>query len=345
MKGFKGFNKDLVCNPTGNNPFQYEIGKTYEIDGTPVRCTSKGFHFCENPLDVFSYYPPTNNRYCEVEGDGQIDKGNGEDSKVACSKLKIGLEIGLRGIIDAGVKFIFEKTKASKETISTTGDSANAATTGDRANAATTGDSANAATTGDSANAATTGYRANAATTGDSANAATTGDSANAATTGYRANAATTGDSANAATTGDRANAATTGYSANAATTGYRANAATTGDSANAATTGYRANAATTGDSANAATTGDRANAATTGYSANAEVKGTESIAAAIGINSTAKGALGCWIVLAEWYQDEENYKWHIKTVKSAKVDGKKIKADTWYKLNDGKFTECQEVN
>jgi hypothetical protein len=282
MKGFKGFNKDLVCNPTGNNPFQYEIGKTYEIDGTPVRCTSKGFHFCENPLDVFSYYPPTNNRYCEVEGDGQIDKGNGEDSKVACSKLKIGLEIGLRGIIDAGVKFIFEKTKASKETISTTGDSANAATTGDRANAATTG---------------------------DSANAATTGDSANAATTGYRANAATTGDSANAATTGDRANAATTGYSANAATTGDRANAATTGDSANA------------------------------------EVKGTESIAAAIGINSTAKGALGCWIVLAEWYQDEENYKWHIKTVKSAKVDGKKIKADTWYKLNDGKFTECQEVN
>jgi hypothetical protein len=237
MKGFKGFNKDLVCNPTGNNPFQYEIGKTYEIDGTPVRCTSKGFHFCENPLDVFSYYPPTNNRYCEVEGDGQIDKGNGEDSKVACSKLKIGLEIGLRGIIDAGVKFIFEKTKASKETISTTG---------------------------------------------------------------------------------DRANAATTGYSANAATTG---------------------------DSANAATTGDRANAATTGDSANAEVKGTESIAAAIGINSTAKGALGCWIVLAEWYQDEENYKWHIKTVKSAKVDGKKIKADTWYKLNDGKFTECQEVN
>jgi hypothetical protein len=273
MKGFKGFNKDLVCNPTGNNPFQYEIGKTYEIDGTPVRCTSKGFHFCENPLDVFSYYPPTNNRYCEVEGDGQIDKGNGEDSKVACSKLKIGLEIGLRGIIDAGVKFIFEKTKASKETISTTGDSANAATTGDRANAATTGYSANAATTG---------------------------------------------------------------YSANAATTGYRANAATTGD---------RANAATTGDSANAATTGDRANAATTGDSANAEVKGTESIAAAIGINSTAKGALGCWIVLAEWYQDEENYKWHIKTVKSAKVDGKKIKADTWYKLNDGKFTECQEVN
>jgi hypothetical protein len=291
MKGFKGFNKDLVCNPTGNNPFQYEIGKTYEIDGTPVRCTSKGFHFCENPLDVFSYYPPTNNRYCEVEGDGQIDKGNGEDSKVACSKLKIGLEIGLRGIIDAGVKFIFEKTKASKETISTTGDSANAATTGD------------------SANAATTGYRANAATTGYRANAATTGD---------RANAATTGDSANAATTGDRANAATTGYSANAATTG---------DRANAATTGYSANAATTGDSANA------------------EVKGTESIAAAIGINSTAKGALGCWIVLAEWYQDEENYKWHIKTVKSAKVDGKKIKADTWYKLNDGKFTECQEVN
>jgi hypothetical protein len=249
IRGYKGFDKNLICNPTGNKPFQYEVGKDYE-EPCAIIC-SNGFHFCENPLDVFSYYPPTDGRYCEVEGDGKISKGNGEDTKVACSKLKIGLEIGLRGIIDAGVKFIFEKTKASKETI---------------------------------------------------------------ATTGYSANAATTGDSANAATTGYRANAATTGYSANAATTGYSANAATTGDRANAATTGDRANAATTGQ---------------------------ESIAAAIGIDNKAKGALSCWIVLAEWFMDEE-CKWHIKTVKTAKVDGKKIKADTWYKLENGKFVECE---
>ena len=56
----------------------------------------------------------------------------------------------------------------------------------------------------------------------------------------------------------------------------------------------------------------------------------------AIGYESTAKGALGCWIVLAEWEECADGY--HIKNVRSGKVDGKKIKADTWYRLINGKF-------
>ena len=176
---------------------------------------------------------------------------------------------------------------------------------------------------GDEAHAATTGYRAHAATTGDEAHAATTGDRAHAATTGYMAHAATTGDWAHAATTG------------------YRAHAATTGDWAHAATTGYRAHAATTGDRAHAAATGDEAHAATTGDRARAEVSGKESIATALGIEGKAKGALGCWIVCAEWENKTEG--WHIKCVKAAAVDGERIKADTWYMLRDGEFVEVQE--
>jgi hypothetical protein len=150
------------------------------------------------------------------------------------------------------------------------------------------------------------------------------------ATTGNYANAATTGNYANAATTGDRANAATTGYRANAATTGDRANAATTGNYANATTTGYRANAATTGYRANAATTGNYANAATTGKN---------SIAAAIGILSKVKAAKGNWIVAAEWKRNDE-CEWEPVCVKSAKVDGETIKADTWYRVENGEFVE-----
>jgi hypothetical protein len=60
----------------------------------------------------------------------------------------------------------------------------------------------------------------------------------------------------------------------------------------------------------------------------------------AIGYESKAKGALGCWLVLSEWAQDKNNG-WHIKTVKTTKVDGEKIKADTWYMLRDGKFVEA----
>ena len=60
----------------------------------------------------------------------------------------------------------------------------------------------------------------------------------------------------------------------------------------------------------------------------------------AIGHQSKAKGALGCWIVLSEWQLNEKG-EWHIVDVQSAKVDGDKIKADTWYMLKDGMFVEA----
>lgn len=61
IEGYKGFDKNLRCRD-----FQYEIGETYE-EKDAVVC-EKGFHFCEDPFDVFSYYPPSDcSRYCEVE--------------------------------------------------------------------------------------------------------------------------------------------------------------------------------------------------------------------------------------------------------------------------------------
>jgi hypothetical protein len=284
VKGIKGFNKGLICNKF-NCSKQYAENTEYEENVKP-ECCQQGMHFVENPLDVFAYYPIGDSEYAKVEAMGDIARHN-DDSKIATNKLKIGLKVDLKGIIEAGVDFIFKKTKSSPDTT---------------------------------------------ATTGECANAATTGNGANAATTGEYANAATTGEYANAATTGEYANAATTGNGANAATTGYRANAATTGEYANAATTGEYANAATTGEYANAATTGNGANAATTGKN---------TIAAAIGIYSRAKSALGNWIVVAEWRVISNQYT--PVCVKAAKVDGTAIKADTYYKLENGEFMEADK--
>ena len=61
----------------------------------------------------------------------------------------------------------------------------------------------------------------------------------------------------------------------------------------------------------------------------------------AIGYDSKAKGSLGCFIVLSEWGRDQEG-ECHIIDVKSTKVDGEKIKADTFYKLVDGEFVEAE---
>lgn len=68
IKAYKGFNKNLQCQPDGDKPpFQYEVGKAYEE--SEAELCSCGFHACEFPLDVFGYYPPADSRYCEVELD------------------------------------------------------------------------------------------------------------------------------------------------------------------------------------------------------------------------------------------------------------------------------------
>lgn len=82
--------------------------------------------------------------------------------------------------------------------------------------------------------------------------------------------------------------------------------------------------------------------ATNTGDRSAASVEGKESIAIATGIEGKARGTLGCWIVVTEWFQNEED-DWYIKDVKSTKVDGEKIKADTYYMLKDGEFIECEE--
>ncbi len=100
MKAYKGFDKDLKCRG-----FQYEIGKAYGEDG--AKLCDKGFHACEHPLDCFRYYPPADSRYCEVELDDNGERYS-DDTKVCGKHIKIGGEIGIKGLIHAA----FEYTKS-----------------------------------------------------------------------------------------------------------------------------------------------------------------------------------------------------------------------------------------
>jgi hypothetical protein len=122
--------------------------------------------------------------------------------------------------------------------------------------------------------------------------------------------------------------------------TGNRSAATNTGFQSAATNTGDKSAATNTGDKSAATNTGNRSAATNTGYRSAATVSGKESIAIATGYESKAKGSIGCFIVLSEWCQDE-NGNWHIKTVKSHAVDGKTIKADTFYMLKNGKFVEA----
>ena len=298
IHAYKGFDKDLKCRG-----FQYEVGKSYEQDGN-IKCCNNGFHACEFPLDVFNYYAPGgNSRYCTVTQSGVTDKKEG-DSKVASSKIHIETEIGLDGIIKAGVKFILDKVNWKNQKESNTGDYSAATNTGYQSAATNTGN------------------RSAATNTGNYSAATNTGNRSAATNTGYQSAATNTGSYSAATNTGN--------YSA-ATNTGYQSAATNTGN--------YSA-ATNTGNQSAATNTGNYSAATNTGYHSAAKVSGKESIAIVTGKGSKAAGALGDWIVLTErgeWNGDT----CPIKEVKAFKVDGEKIKADTFYKLVDGEAVEA----
>ena len=82
-----------------------------------------------------------------MKGSGNIDR-DGDDSKVACSKLHISAEIGLKGIIEAGVKFILDKVNWKYNKESNTGEYSAATNTGYRSAAEVTGRESIAIVTG-----------------------------------------------------------------------------------------------------------------------------------------------------------------------------------------------------
>jgi hypothetical protein len=130
MKAYTGFDKDLKCRG-----FQYEVGKEYEEKNASL--CKKGFRACENPLDTFRYYAPTDSRYCEVEIEDNGERSS-DDSKVCGKHIRIGAEIGLKGVINAGVRFVFDKCESATEECAS-GWRGNAAASGVRGTAAVTG--------------------------------------------------------------------------------------------------------------------------------------------------------------------------------------------------------------
>ena len=140
MKAYKGFNNKLQCRE-----FQYKVGETYEEEKAEL--CSCGFHACEAPLDVFGYYPPADSRYCEVELEDVSEKTS-EDSKRCARKISIGAEIGIKGIVEAGVKFIMDKVDWNGAKGSNTGDGSAATNTGYRSAAIVEGKESIAIATG-----------------------------------------------------------------------------------------------------------------------------------------------------------------------------------------------------
>ena len=261
---YKGFDKDFKCRD-----FQYEVGKTYEMDGD-IKCCSRGFHACESPMEVFDHYDMLTSRFAAVEQSGKIDKED-NSTKVCSSRIKIKAELKLADIINLGVEWLKEITAPSKI----------------KAN-----------------NSSNNGYSAKIGSSGNSAKIGSSGNYAKIGSSGYSAKIGSSGDSAKIGSSGNYAKIGSSGYSAQIGSSGYSAQIGSSGDSAQI------------------------------------DSSGQNSVIMCAGCNSKAKAAIGSWITLAEWKMVE--VAWKPICVKTERVDGKRIKADTYYKLINGEFEEVE---
>ncbi|EAP9805385.1 hypothetical protein EVD07_13365 [Salmonella enterica] len=175
---FKGFNKDLKCRG-----FQFAIGETFHHDGKVEACGS-GFHACECPFDVFSYYPPAESRYAETISFGITDSEEGGDTKIASSSITIKDELTLPQFIQRGIEWIWSKIDKSLE---------QQIMCGNRSAATNTGYQSAATNTGYQSAATNTGYQSAATNTGDWSAATNTGDWSAAEVSGSQSVAASLG--------------------------------------------------------------------------------------------------------------------------------------------------------
>ena len=150
IKSYKGFNKDMTCRG-----FQYEVGKEYETDEA-VLC-EKGFHACENPLDVLDFYYDIDGKYCVVEQSGKTET---DGKKTVSSRIKINAEVGFIGLFKLGIEWLKEITSPQKvdnkddgyaAKIGSSGDAAKIGSSGYAAKIGSSGDAAKIGSSGDAA--------------------------------------------------------------------------------------------------------------------------------------------------------------------------------------------------
>ena len=106
---------------------------------------------------------------------------------------------------------------------------------------------------------------------------------------------------------------------------------------------GYSAQIGSSGDYAQIGSSGYSAKIGSSGNSAQITSEGEDSVICCAGHNSIVRAKKGSWITLSEWERSLEKDRWIPKCVKTKFVDGEKIKADTFYRLENGKFVEVKE--
>ena len=132
------------------------------------------------------------------------------------------------------------------------------------------------------------------------------------------------------------------GNDAQIGSSGYGAQIGSSGNDAQIGSSGYGAKIGSSGNGAKIGSSGNGAKIGSSGNDAQIDSTGEDCVIMCAGINSVAKASKGSWITLSEWSYSDKKQRYIPVCVKTEFVDGEKIKADTYYKLDGGVFKEIQ---
>jgi hypothetical protein len=204
ITSYKGFDANLQCRG-----YQFEVGQTYEHTGKVEACEG-GFHACEHPLNVFNYYPPNFSRFAVVKQSGSLSR-HGDDTKVASARITIEAELKLPELIQAAVKWVFDRAKWVDGPVATGANEA-ATASGDQGAATASGYQGAATASGDQGAATASGYQGAATASGARGAATASGYQGAATASGARGAATASGDQGAATASGARGAATASGY-------------------------------------------------------------------------------------------------------------------------------------
>ena len=337
---YKGFNENLCSRCFG---FQYEVGKEYHLDNDDdINVCCNGFHACQNPLDVFVYYPMSSyTRYAMVMLWGDVDFAN-DGKKICATDIMIVKEIGTDEMVTLGIMASMPKIKIIE----------NDETSHDRIISRKNADSiynphkvGRVASCGSNTSILSKEYWQKIASSGDCADIYAIGECAEISTNGRRPIIKSNGINHHISTSGYASRIISHGHDVSVSASD-RAEIYSDGKNATLYASFMDSQIASIGDNANICISsihgyvnscGSDARIMSAENLSTIESTGENALVMSAGHNTKARAKVGSWIVLTEYENDGK-----IKCVKAEYVDGERIKGDTLYKLVDGEFVETK---
>lgn len=338
IKSYKAFHKNMQCRG-----FQYEVGKEYNIDGD-IECCRQGFHACKSPMETWYYYNMLNSRFAEVEQSGKIDIDMG--TKICSSHIKIKKEIDLANFINTGIDWIKSYTLPSEiptnDTVLNDSGVENTQIYSSHSDVqiGSTGNFAEIYSIGCLVQIGSSGNAAKIHSSGTSDCIASAGFDATISLSGYGTRISSSGDYTQIGSSGDSTIINTSGRYTNIGSSGARTYISSLGNNSNIGSLGDWAKISSLGAYVTISSFGNNANITSSGMDTKVSSMVKDSIIICTGKGSMVKAEIGSWITLVEYKWNDSKGHFTTACVKTEYVDGERIKANTWYKLLNGKFVE-----